>query len=187
MAIESDLFKRVLGSFPAGVTIVTAMHPNGTPRGLTSTAVTSVSAAPPLLLVCVDRHSNTLPALEHSQAFVVNFLAADQEDIALRFASKKADKFSGIEWSASSNAKGAPILTDRVVAHAECRVTQRIEGGDHIIFLALIEHGVVCEGVPLMFFRHQFAPWPRRTQPEWRTPIGAISEVLVTAAIDRQG
>ena len=187
MAIESDLFKRVLGSYPAGVTVVTAMHPDGKPRGLTSTAVSSVSASPPLLLVCVDRLSNTLPALEHSGAFVVNFLAADQEDLAMRFASKSAEKFAGLEWSPSAKAGGAPILVDRVVAHAECRVTERIEAGDHIIFIGLIEHGVVCEGVPLMFFRHQFAPWPRRTQRDWRTPIGAISEVLVTAAIDRQG
>ncbi|MBV9101354.1 MAG: flavin reductase family protein [Candidatus Dormibacteraeota bacterium] len=185
MAVEGDLFRQVLGSFPAGVTVVTAVDADDSPKGLTSTAVTSVSASPPLLLVCVDRTSNTLPAIEHSQAFVVNFLAAGEEWLALRFASKAPDKFSGLSWTRSEVAAGAPVLSDHVVAHAECVVTERIEAGDHIIFIGQIEHGVVREGVPLMFFRHEFAPWPFRGDE--RQAIGPVSELLLVGAVDRQG
>ena len=168
MAVDADLFRRVLGSFPAGVTIVTAVEGDGTPKGLTSNAVTSVSASPPLLLVCVDKSSNTLSAIEHSQAFVVNFLAEGAEELALRFASKDPDKFAGLPWRASTLARGAPILADHVVAFAECHVTQRIEAGDHYVFIAQIEHGVVGDGVPLMYFRHHFAPWPQQSDDDGR-------------------
>lgn len=164
MPVRGHLFRRVVGSFPSGVTVVTAMQEDGTPRGLTSNAVTAVSAEPPLLLVCIDQHSNTLSAVRHSRAFVVNFLAAGAEELAIRFSSKDPDKFEGLRWTASSLAVGAPILEDHVVAHAECIVNRRVRAGDHWVFIAQIEHGVVYRGTPLMFFRRHFAPWPQRSE-----------------------
>src|SRR5206468_3493674 len=75
-------FFAIMGAFPTGVAIVTTMDNHNQPKGLTSNALCSVSAEPPLLLVCVDKNSNTLPALRHSQKFVVNYLSAGRGDLA---------------------------------------------------------------------------------------------------------
>src|ERR687887_268194 len=80
--VDKATFFAIMGAFPTGVTIVTALDADGAPRGLTSNAVCSVSAEPPLLLVCVDKNSNTLPALRHSRRFVVNYLRAERNELA---------------------------------------------------------------------------------------------------------
>ena len=87
-----------MGAFPTGVGIVTTMDEHNQPQGLTSNALCSVSADPPLLLVCVDKNSNTLPALRHSKKFVVNYLSAGRGDLANLFASKEPDKFQNVSW-----------------------------------------------------------------------------------------
>lgn len=160
MPVELDLFRNLVGSFPTGVTVVTALDADGTPRGLTSNAFSSVSANPPLLLVCVDKRSQTLPALEHSGAFVVNFLKAGRDEISNRFASKDPDKFRDLAWDTSALAKGAPILKDDVIAYAECVTWQAIEAGDHWVYLGQIEGGAVLDDeAPLMYYRRQYAAW----------------------------
>lgn len=161
MPVSLELFKSVVGSFPAGVTIVTSRGGDGVPRGLTSNAVCSVSANPPLLLVCVDKRSQTLPSIQASGAFVVNFLAAGREALSDRFASKDPDKLAGIAWEPSLVAAGAPILVDDVVAVAECVVWQSVEAGDHWVFIGCIEAGAVQDGVPLLYCRRAYAAWPR--------------------------
>src|SRR5690606_2211908 len=88
MPVDYELFRGVAGAFPTGVTIVTTLGRDGVPRGLTSNAVCSVSADPPLILVCVDKKSQTLPYLQESGTFVVNFLAAGRAELSNRFASK---------------------------------------------------------------------------------------------------
>src|SRR5207245_3010173 len=103
------------------------------PRGLTTKALSSVSAAPPLLLVCVDKNSNTLPGLRHSRKFVVNYLSAGRGDLANVFASKEPDKFQGVSWRPASN--GMPWLHTDTIAHAECLINQEIEAGDHLVFV----------------------------------------------------
>src|SRR3977135_4659871 len=74
--MDRATFFAIMGAFPTGVGIVTTLDEHNQPRGLTSNALCSVSADPPLLLVCVDKNSNTLPALRHSQKLVVNYLSA---------------------------------------------------------------------------------------------------------------
>ena len=98
MAIDREQFFAIMSAFPTGVAIVTTLAEDGTPRGLTTNAVCSVSADPPLLLVCVDRESRTLAALEHSKRFVVNFVADGRHDLARLFASKADDKFAQVSW-----------------------------------------------------------------------------------------
>ena len=75
MAIDKQEFRRVLGHFAVGVTVVTTVGPNGAPFGLTATAFTSVSLEPPLVLVCVDKKSESHPHFHTSRVFAVNFLA----------------------------------------------------------------------------------------------------------------
>ena len=108
VAVERDDFFAIMSAFPTGVAIVTTLEPDGTPRGLTTNAVTSVSAEPPILLVCVDSDSRTLPALLHSKRFVVNFMRHDCAEICSLFASKADDKFSTVAWTPGLG--GVPIL-----------------------------------------------------------------------------
>jgi flavin reductase (DIM6/NTAB) family NADH-FMN oxidoreductase RutF len=160
VGIDGQLFRAVVGSFPTGVTVVTTVGNDGLPRGLTSNAVCSVSSEPPLLLFCIDKRSNTLPALLEANAFVVNFLAAGRGSLATAFASRSADKFTGVTWEPSMVARGAPILTEDTVAHAECLVSQVIDAGDHLVFIGLIERACSNEGNPLMYLRRAYAAWP---------------------------
>jgi flavin reductase (DIM6/NTAB) family NADH-FMN oxidoreductase RutF len=156
--IDDALFVQVMSAFAAGVAVVTAVDEDSIPRGLTTTAVTSVSREPPLLLVCVDTGSRTLPAIRHSGGFVVNFIAAAHTDLALQFASKTEDKFSAIDWSTAVS--GAPVLHAHSHAWADCQVEQEIEAGDHVVFIAEVTHAGVSEDeaghLPLTYYRRSF-------------------------------
>jgi flavin reductase (DIM6/NTAB) family NADH-FMN oxidoreductase RutF len=157
--MDRATFFAIMGAFPTGVGIVTTMDDHNQPRGLTSNALCSVSADPPLLLVCVDKNSNTLPALRHSGKFVVNYLSAGRGDLANLFASKEPDKFMNISWRPASN--GMPWLHTDTIAHAECRVTQEIDAGDHLVFLGNVDDGQPpAPGTrPLMYFRRTYGTW----------------------------
>ena len=160
MAIDGQLFRDVVGSFPTGVTIVTTVAGDGSPRGLTSNAVCAVSLAPPLLLFCIDKRSGSLPSILETKAFVVNFLAAGRGDLATRFASQGGDKFAGTNWQPSKVASGSPILVDDNIAHAECTLFQALEAGDHYIIIGHIEVASSNGGTPLMYLRRMYAAWP---------------------------
>lgn len=161
MAVDPGRYRAIMGSYPAGVVVITAIDAAGEPRGLTSTALCSVSIDPPLLLVCVDKTSNTLPGLRHSRAFVANLLAAGSEHISQRFASKLERKFEGLQWRPSPVADGAPIVDDHCAAYAECRCVQEIEAGDHVILIARVDGGeVASDGTPLVFRSGVYRAWP---------------------------
>jgi flavin reductase (DIM6/NTAB) family NADH-FMN oxidoreductase RutF len=158
--LDAEAFRRIVGSFPTGVAVVTCLDDSGAPRGLTTNAFTSVSLDPPMLLVCIDKTSNTLPALRGARAFAVNFLAAGRDELARRFATKAADKFSGVRWEPSETAAGAPLLADDAIAWAECTLANEIDAGDHVVLLARVEGGRARdEGAPLMFFRRAYGAW----------------------------
>src|ERR1051325_4273528 len=118
MPVDRESFLEVMASFPSGVTIVTTLDEFGAPHGLTTSAVPSVSAQPPLLLVCVDFTSRTLPALRAGGRFLVNFMRAGTADLCRLFASKAEDKFAEVVWPAS--ASGMPHLHEDAIAWAEC-------------------------------------------------------------------
>lgn len=157
--MDRATFFAIMGAFPTGVGVVTAIDADQEPRGLTTNALCSVSAEPPLMLVCVDKNSNTLPALRHSQKFVVNYLSAGRGELANVFASKEPDKFARVSWRPAHN--GMPLLHTDTIAHAECSITQEIEAGDHYIFLAQVERGhPPAPGTkPLMYFRRSYGTW----------------------------
>jgi len=150
MAVDKDTFRRVMGCFASGVTVVTLMDGEGCPLGLTATAFTSVSADPPLALVCIGAESNTYEQFAVSESFAVNFLAADQADLSQRFARSGGDKFAGLEWRPGE--LGVPILAG-TIGYAECRIAHVYEGGDHSIFVGQIEAGGASDGMPLTYFR----------------------------------
>ena len=150
MAIDPNEFRRVLGHFAAGVTIITTIGDDARPYGLTATAFTSVSLDPPLVLVCVDKRADSHPHFHASRVFTVNFLAADHEHLSRRFAVSGGEKFAGL--TAHKGVVGAPIL-DEALGYLECRTVNIIEGGDHTIFLGQVEAADAREGEPLLYFR----------------------------------
>ena len=160
MPIDRDRYRAISGSFPTGVTIITTRDAAGEPRGLTTQSFVALSTDPPLMMVALDKTSRTLAALRHSRQFVVNFVNVGSADLSTLFASKAEDKFKGVRWEPSRVAGGAPILRDASVAFAECVVIDEIEAGDHWVFVGRVEGGEVVGGVPLMYYRRMYAPWP---------------------------
>ncbi|HMA37521.1 MAG TPA: flavin reductase family protein [Chloroflexia bacterium] len=154
MAVDADLFRRVMGSFASGVTIVTTLDAAGRPRGFTASGMSSLSLDPRLLLVCVNTNSATLTAIQARQAFVVNILAEAQRELAQRFASRlEAAKFNGISWQPGTT--GLPVL-EGALAHAECQVFRIYEGGDHVIILGEVVAAAAGDAVPLLYFRGRY-------------------------------
>lgn len=151
MAVDQQEFRGVMGHFATGVTVITTHDGNGKLFGLTANAVSSVSLEPPLLLVCVDRKSESHDAFGASKVFTVNILSNAQEVLSRKFAKSGADKFEGVGYKAGRT--GAPILND-VLAHLECEVRHEFEAGDHTIVVGEpIELAMDQETDPLLYFR----------------------------------
>lgn len=150
-SVSKDDFKKVMGSFAAGVTVVTTATDDGRLHGLTATAFTSVSMDPPLCLVCVDRRGASHDALAQSRRFAVNMLSAEQQDLSNRFASRSENKFEGVAFERGAET-GCPILAG-AIASMECTVVDVLPGGDHSIVVGELRSVVVSEGAPLLYWR----------------------------------
>lgn len=155
-AVDLDLFRALMASFPTGVTVVTTLEPDGSPRGMTLNALTSVSAEPPLLLICVATGSRTLAAIRHTGAFAVNVLDAGSRHIAAMFASRGPASFDDLLWHRSVRALGVPVLSDHVAARAECLVERVIEAGDHHLVIGAIVGGTAFGAAPLVYHRRGY-------------------------------
>lgn len=146
--MEEEIFKDVMALAPAPVAVVTAYTSAGEQRGLTVSAVCSVSLSPPLVLTCLERGSNTLEAIRQSGSFTVNYLASGESELALRFATKAADKFCGVATSAPAAGLGGPILVGAVGGHVVCRLEQLVQAGDHEVAIGeVLEAQAVRDGL----------------------------------------
>jgi flavin reductase (DIM6/NTAB) family NADH-FMN oxidoreductase RutF len=163
MPIEKHLFVRVMGSFASGVTVVTTVGRDGTPRGFTASAVSSLSLEPRMLLVCVNDHSTTLDDINAAGSFAVNILCTDQQEIAQRFATRRDDRFGGIRWRPGAET-GAPVL-DGSLAYAECRLADTCHGGDHVILMGEVVAGDAHEAEPLLYFRGRYGTYEAVVAP----------------------
>jgi 3-hydroxy-9,10-secoandrosta-1,3,5(10)-triene-9,17-dione monooxygenase reductase component len=154
---EAAQFRRVLGHFCTGVTVITGVDgvDSGRPAGFACQAFAALSLTPPLVLFCPAKTSRTWPAIATSGYFCVNVLAAGQQDIARRFGVSGADKFAGLTWSPSPS--GAPVLAG-ALTWAECAVTAVHEAGDHYLVVGHVtELGPSQPGRPLLFYRGRYA------------------------------
>jgi flavin reductase (DIM6/NTAB) family NADH-FMN oxidoreductase RutF len=160
VTIERQEFFAIMSAFPTGVAIVTTLDEDGEPKGLTTNAICSVSADPPMLLVCVDRTSRTLAALRHARRFVVNFMSDGCADLCALFASKADDKFAAVAWEPGLG--GVPCLVEQALAIAECRTEQELEAGDHLILTGVVEAGRPPdpERVPILYYRRTYGSTP---------------------------
>jgi 3-hydroxy-9,10-secoandrosta-1,3,5(10)-triene-9,17-dione monooxygenase reductase component len=149
--VDGARFRQVLGHFPTGVTVITAITDAG-PVGLAVGSFFSVSLDPPLVAFCAGKSSTSYPKIAEVGHYCVNVLADEQEDICRIFASKGDDKFSTIGWRPSP-ATGAPVIND-VLAWIDCEIHAVHEAGDHYIVIGRVhELEVGHEGGPLVFFR----------------------------------
>jgi flavin reductase (DIM6/NTAB) family NADH-FMN oxidoreductase RutF len=151
--ISADDFRRVLGHFATGVTIVTTRDADLRPTGLTASAFSSVSLDPPLVLICVDHKSQSYPALREAGRFGINFLHHEHEPISRRFASTRLDKFEGVAFRLG--VLGVPLIED-ALAHLECETVNAHVEGDHTIFVGRVESAHVGEGEPLLYYRGRY-------------------------------
>jgi flavin reductase (DIM6/NTAB) family NADH-FMN oxidoreductase RutF len=153
-------FRRAMGSFPSPVSIVTALDRDGVPRGLTCSAVCSVSMAPPSLLICVNKRNGTLDAIRDSGGFVVNLLREGRHATSDVFASSSAHKFVGVRWKPSA-AFGLPLLVDHILAFAECSLHTEITAGTHAILIGLVHTSgrVSRESGPLVYYDRTYGRW----------------------------
>lgn len=152
---DSRAFRNACGQFLTGVTIVTTKGEDGQPVGVTANSFSSVSLDPPLILVCLDKRLVSLPSFLNSKGHAVHVLALEQEEISSRFATRGADKFSGL--SHESGLYDAPILPNALVAF-ECRTHSIVEAGDHVILIGEVERYQTqeTERPPLGYLRGKY-------------------------------
>lgn len=149
-AFDSATFRRVLGHYPTGVCVITAMEGDA-PQAMVVGSFTSVSLDPPLVAFFPAKNSSSWPGIERAGKFCVNVLSSGQEALCRQFSAKGIDKFAGVSHRVSPN--GSPIL-DGVVAWIDCTMTAVHEAGDHYIVLGEVK-ALEVEGPvkPLLFFQ----------------------------------
>ncbi|ROO85626.1 flavin reductase (DIM6/NTAB) family NADH-FMN oxidoreductase RutF [Actinocorallia herbida] len=149
--IESARYRQVLGQYPTGVVVVTALDAAGTAVGMVVGSFTSVSLDPPLVAFLPDKNSSSWRSLRESgDRFCVNVLAAAQEDVCRAVATRKTDKFHDIGWQPSP--QGNPII-DGAVAWIDCVTEQIHDAGDHDIVIGRVLDLDLGDGEPLLFYR----------------------------------
>lgn len=150
---DSRAFRAALGNFATGITVITTRTASGEYVGLTANSFNSVSLDPPLILWSLSLYSPTLPAFQRCSYYAVNILAADQIELSNRFAASEDDKFSGLEIRLGLG--GAPLLSG-CCAWFECRNEARHAGGDHLIFVGLVERFSHSDRAPLIYHRGKY-------------------------------
>jgi flavin reductase (DIM6/NTAB) family NADH-FMN oxidoreductase RutF len=144
-----EAFRAALGRFATGVTIVTARADDGSLVGLTANSFNSVSLHPPLVLWSLALSAGSLPAFSRGSHYAIHILTAAQRELAMRFATPRVDRFSGLLWQ--EGAGGAPLLAG-VAAVFECFNRSQYEEGDHVIFVGEVERcSYRADAEPLIF------------------------------------
>ena len=151
MPIDPDAFKKALRGWASGVTVVTSRAGDKV-HGMTVSAFSSVSADPPLVLVCANRASTTHGIIEEGGVFAVNILAAHQQEVSNVFASSKHEdsRLERVGWT--EGATGAPII-DEALASLECRVRSAHHEGSHTIYIGQVESVRASDADPLLYYK----------------------------------
>ncbi len=153
MTMDPTSYRRVIGHFATGVTVVTTAV-DGRLHGMTANAVSSVSLDPLLLLVCVDRRAIAHGEMSRARTFAVNILSAEQEGLARLFAERRQPETASLRGAPfEPGPSGSPLLTG-CLAWLECASHEAVEVGDHTIFIGRVLAGEVGQAAqPLMYHR----------------------------------
>jgi len=161
-AAGAAAFRAVMRRHPSGVTVVTSLR-EGEPRGITLTAFASVSADPPMVLICVNREARSYLYISSSRIFCVNLLHASQRDLAERFSGRiKEHQFDDIAWS--TDITGAPVL-DGTIGHFDCTVEEEHHAGSHSIFIGRVLACTAQAGSPLGYYDGEFREFFNLEEP----------------------
>ncbi len=156
MSVENE-FRKALSRLAAGVCIISTAR-EGQRRGVTATAVCSVSASPPMLLVCVNTATGTCKMIQDSGLFAVNLLGDLHREVAEVFAGRNGvqgdDRFVHGNWL-DGDRWGMPILREAPSA-LECRVDKVVLAGTHAVFFGLVEQAYFADGSPLVYHDGNF-------------------------------
>ena len=154
MAVDAEDFKRALGRWPSGVTIVTSQH-GALRHGMTASAFCSVSAEPPQVLICANQTSSTHGVIQQSKAFCVNVLAQGQAELSNLFAdkSRESERFEGLDCV--PGATGCPRIPG-ALASLDCSVAKAVEAGSHVIYVGLVEAVAFADGEPLVYLQGRY-------------------------------
>lgn len=150
--VDQQIFRDVVGRFASGVTVITTT--SGDKRfGTTASAMSSLSMDPPMILICLNKTSETGAAVLQSGTFAVNILAKGQEHLASQFAVKGDDKFLDVD--VAEGVMGDPLLYG-TLATMQCRTVETVTGGTHTVFLAEVIEAEASDLEPLTYFRGKF-------------------------------
>ena len=154
MTLGAIEFRRAMGAFATGVTIIT-VDLDGEVHGMTANAFASVSLDPLLVLVCVDHSARTHAHLHARKRFGINVLAEDQRAISEYYALPLEEQVSESVARFHRTEHGTPVLHG-ALTYLECRLQSAHDAGDHTIFIAEVEDFVVRPGNPLLYFRSKY-------------------------------
>ncbi len=160
MSVDTDAFRRAMGTFASGVTIVSGLE-DGRPVGFTCQSFVSLSLDPPYVAVAPARTSTSWPRIARAGSFCVNVLADRQEALCRSFAVSGGDKFEGVPWHPAP-VTGAPVI-EGSLAWVDCTVELVHDAGDHELIIGRVHEVGSSEGLPLLFFRSRFATVARPT------------------------
>jgi flavin reductase ActVB len=150
---DRDRFREAMASFPSGATIVTTSDAAGRWWGFTASSFCSVSLDPPLVLTCLSRSAQCFPAFASADRWNVHVLPHRHADLAVRFATRGADKFDGSGFI--TDAHSLPLLAD-VSVWMRCAAHAKVEGGDHLVLMGQVEEVALGEEMPFVYFRRKF-------------------------------
>ena len=150
-------FRRALGQFATGVTVVTVQKAPGKVHGMTANSFTSVSLVPPLVSVCVDQNAHLLPLLKAKRMFGVNVLREDQQLLSEFFTRaeqpEKHEPHLNVKFLWTK--EDIPLL-DNVLCQVVCRLHSTHVAGDHTIVVGEVLSASLFPGQPLLFFRGRY-------------------------------
>jgi len=156
-SLSSSEFRKALGHFATGVTVVTVEREPGKIHGMTANSFTSVSLDPMLILVCVDQRAKMLPLLEKKKYFGISVLKQNQEAISEYFAEREhsfeAEQRLGIHFRQTPG--GAPVI-EGTLLQMSCKAIATHVAGDHTIFIGEVKDAELHEGEPLLYFRGEY-------------------------------
>ena len=151
MAVAADDFKKAMRAWASGVCVVTTQSEKMGLQGMTVTAFSSVSVAPPQVLVCLNNSAETGEGIQESRFFAVNILNADQQKASNQFAggSSQQERFENIAWEPGIT--GAPVLSTSLLS-LECKVVESVRAGTHWIIIGEVQASIVRSGNPLLYY-----------------------------------
>jgi len=157
-AIESDVFRRVMGHFVTGVTVISALD-GERPHGITVNALSSVSLEPPLVMVALDRRRFLTPIVRAAGRYAINILSENQQALSDCFAGAPVEPgrqaFCGASWHPGET--GLPLI-DGAIATLECTVVETFSAGDHDLFIGRVDRLANEEHhpMPLLYYRRRY-------------------------------